>query len=358
MNIKLLFRLLALVSITIIALSCTKEPVGPISSGLDTTSHNFTWTQYTFAGPAGSSYFNDVAVISDTDIWAVGVIYTTAEAPYNAVHWDGKKWDSLQIQFHAFCGQSVTGSYIITSVVAFASNDVWFCDGGELVHWNGSTYQSDCSIQSLTSGELRKMWGSSASDMYLMGYNGTLIHYVNGAGQKLTSGTSLPIQDMWGGINPTTDQEEILAVASNTVALPPGKTLLQISGNTVTTVSDNGLPLPLSSIWFIPGWKYFVGGDGMYATSMIGNIWQVDTVMKPSQYIFSIQGTAKNDIFMVGGYGLVSHWNGETLRQYTELGSFYGNYYSVSFKGNTVAAAGEMLGSSIDSYAVVLVGVR
>jgi len=59
-------------------LTCKKEPpVGPPPpSGPDTTSHNLSWTQYTFggAGTAGSSYFNDVAIINDTDIWAVGQV--------------------------------------------------------------------------------------------------------------------------------------------------------------------------------------------------------------------------------------------------------------------------------------------
>jgi hypothetical protein len=339
--------------------SCTKEPVAPTISSPDTTSHDFTWNQYTFAGSAGSSYFNDVVVISDTDIWAVGIIYTSGEAPYNAVHWNGKEWDSLKIQFHAFCDQSVTASVPITAVIAFADNDVWFCDGGELVHWNGNTYESDCSIQSLTSGELRKMWGSSASDMYLVGYNGTIIHYANSAGQRIMSETNLSIQDIWGDVNTTTGQEEILAVASNSFALPQGKALIQLSGNTATTVSDSGLALAISSVWFIPGSRYFIGGDGLFSTSAIGSRWQLDTT-QPLLYKDAIRGTAKNDIFVVGGYGLVSHWNGATWKQYTgnELQSIDGYYQSLSFRNNTVAAVGIMSGAAVTTSAVVLIGER
>jgi len=204
----------------------------------------------------------------------------------------------------------------------------------------------------------KRIWGDATGDLWSVGNGGTMAHYSNGAWTKLASGTSLPIQDIWGGVNPTTGQEEILAVASNFWHFRRQRQSCQISGNTVTAVNDSGLALALSSVWFIPGWKYFVGGSGLFVTSSIGNNWDVDTLMSPSQYTFSIRGTAKNDIFMVGGYGLVSHWNGETLRQYTELGSFYGNYYSVSFKGNTVAAVGLMPGSTVDSYAVILVGTR
>lgn len=77
--------------------------------------------------------------------------------------------------------------------------------------------------------------------------------------------------------------------------------MLEISGNTATAVSDSGLPLALSSVWFIPGWKYFMGGDGLYSTNAIGNSWESDTVNNPSQDTFSIRRAAEDDIFMVGG---------------------------------------------------------
>ena len=57
---------------------------------LNTTSHNFTWQTFTFGGIGGSSVLNDVAIIDENNIWAVGAIYadTTGQA-YNAVHWNG-----------------------------------------------------------------------------------------------------------------------------------------------------------------------------------------------------------------------------------------------------------------------------
>lgn len=348
--------------IVLTALTCKKEPpVVPPPSGPDTTSHNFAWTQYKFGGTGGSSYFKDVAIINDSDIWAVGTIYTAGDTMFNAAHWDGNNWELKRISLTLYNSDcTVAGSYFGSMVSVFAFNDgnVIMTDGGDVVQSNASSYSHLPCSNSVRTGAITKFWGISVNEFYAVGATGTAMYFSNGAWTKLPSGTNLNIQDIWGGVNPTTGQEEILAVASNVLAIPQAKALLQISGNAVTAVNDNGLPLTLSSVWFIPGWKYFVGGDGLYATSSIGNSWEADTLMNPSQYTFSIRGTAKNDIFMVGGYGLVSHWNGETLRQYTELGSFYGNYYSVSFKGNTVAAAGSMPSSTVDSYAVILVGTR
>ena len=69
-----------------------KPPIVPPDDKPDTTSHNFTFTTYTFGGTGGSSYFKDVAIINDSDIWAVGEIYSDSSM-YNAVHWNGKNWE-------------------------------------------------------------------------------------------------------------------------------------------------------------------------------------------------------------------------------------------------------------------------
>ena len=345
------------------ALTCKKEPpvVPPPPTGPDTTSHNFTWTQYTFGGSAGSSYFNDVAVINDSDIWAVGQIFANDSTGkydpifYNVVHWNGSTWSLLRLKYFppGAIGDSLIG--VGRSIFAMSDNDIWLV-ADVVYHFDGSSF----SLFYNTGAEgAKRIWGNAGGDLWSVGNSGTMAHYSNGAWTKLTSGTSLNIQDIWGGINPTTGQEEILAVASNVAAIPQAKALLQISGNAVTAVNDSGLALALSSVWFIPGWKYFVGGDGLFSTTAIGNSWQVDTT-QPLLYKDAIRGTGKNDIFVVGGYGLVSHWNGATWKQYAgnELPSFYGYYQSVSFRNNTVAAVGTMSGSTVDSYAVILVGTR
>ena len=72
---------LYLTSTLIIALffsvqSCISPTAPKTNSPPDTTSNNFTFQTFTFgASNAGSSYLQDVAVISDSDIWCVGAVY-------------------------------------------------------------------------------------------------------------------------------------------------------------------------------------------------------------------------------------------------------------------------------------------
>jgi hypothetical protein len=350
---RFVFPLLLIGALLFSISSCKHNPVGP-PPGADTTSNNFTWTHYTFGGQGGSSYFSDVAILNDTLAFAVGDIYANDSSgqsnsqPYNLAIWNGKTW-SLQ--------RLIANGYPppIKCIFALNDHDVWL---SPWFHWDGQSFQQVASDPMFFGVGINRIWGDQ-NGIYAVGTNGFIAHRdLSGAWTQLQSGTSLPIQDIWGATNPKTGKEDILAVASNVLALPQGKKLLEISGNNVTAVSDSGLPLALSSVWFIPGWKYFIGGDGLYSSNAVGNSWESDTVINPSQYTFSIRGTGEDDIFMVGGYGLVSHWNGRTLRQYTELGSFYGNYYSVDFKGNMAVTVGIMPGPTINTEGVILMGTR
>jgi len=70
------------------------QPTEP-TSGSDTTSHAFSFQEFTFGGASASALY-DVVIVSDTNIWAVGEIYLDSANgnlvpfPYNAVHYNGK----------------------------------------------------------------------------------------------------------------------------------------------------------------------------------------------------------------------------------------------------------------------------
>ena len=69
-----IFLFVVLLFALFLNLSCKKTPVGPPPSPAnDTTSHAFTFQQFTWGG-GGASSINDVAILSDTNIWCVGEI--------------------------------------------------------------------------------------------------------------------------------------------------------------------------------------------------------------------------------------------------------------------------------------------
>ena len=106
----------------------TNEPFDDNGDGIDTTSHNFTFRSWTF-GEHSSSILNDVAILNDSSIWAVGEIYLNDSLgnpdpqAYNAVYWNGNQWEQKRITVN-FRGNLVTP--LLEGAFAFSNTDIWF----------------------------------------------------------------------------------------------------------------------------------------------------------------------------------------------------------------------------------------
>ncbi|MBI3004053.1 MAG: glucosyl transferase [Ignavibacteriales bacterium] len=327
--------------------------IPPEDNSPDTTSHNFTWTIDTL-GDGNSSVLNDVAIINDTLAYAVGEIYlkdSTSQfdpAAYNLAKWNGQRWQLVRVPTEAFGGS--IGNYPIRTVFAFGSNDVWtFSIAGSYSHWNGQSWTTAYVAE--RSGGAEKLWGTSASNLYLVGTNGSISLYNGNVWQKLTSGTTLDVQDIWGST--ANGQTEILAVASNR-QFNEGKMVLKISSTTVIPLSVGGLPWSLRGIWFDPGKQYYVVGDGIYFTDRTDSLssWKGGANIITTFYSYAIRGNRANDLFIAGAFGDLLHYNGSWY-QYSQLRLDQGSWYRVEIKGNVVVAVG-----FTGSKAIVARGVR
>ena len=314
-----------------------------IAKTMDTPSHNFTWQTFNFGGDGGSSFLSDISIINENNIWAVGAIYTkdsyTYDSlgkwidPYNAIHWNGSDWELKRIYYN-YNGSLLWG--LINSVFAFSDNDIWF---GTNIHWNGKVFeQPNASAQSGLS--VNKMWGTSSSDLYAVGYEGGIAHYDGKSWQKIESGTTLNINDIWGDFNRRTQEWEILAVAADKF-FNEGSSVLKIEKMRAKEINKTGLPWSLSSVWFHSSKNYFIGGDGLFSNKKINNDWGKVTDL-PTFYKDRIRGVESNDIVVSGSNGLLSHFNGYSWHHYlnNELPYFTGRLLSVEVKNNIIVATG------------------
>ena len=348
-HLLVLFLLVSLCAVT-----CKKNPITPPPpTGGDTTSHAFTFQTFTFGG-AGGSILNDVAIINDTLVYAVGEIYQTDSAgqydpdPYNLAIWDGRTWTLQKVPYY-YQGQPFYSS--IYSIFAFNSEDIWFEAG---IHWDGRQFNT-IPLNIGFPSHVNKMWGSSSNDLYIVGNGGLIAHRdASGNWTTIQSGTKLPINDIWGAQN-SLGQWEILAIASN-----PDSTanmLLQInSNNTVTPLSTDGLLPFATGVWFVPEQKYYVVGSGIGQKSSLNDpSWSVYPSGEVTSYASSaIYGQGLNDIFVAGSFMEVVHYNGSTWYKYKDKIPFgNGALGGISFKGNTVAIVGY-----IDQQAVAIIGRR
>ena len=334
--------------------SCKKDPpiVPPLPPDplLDSTSHNFIWQKFTFGGDAGSCVLNDVAIINDTLAYAVGAIYSKDSAgnfdpqPYNLAVWNGKEWKLQKVPYY-FQGQPFF--HPIQSVFARGANDIWFCGNG-IIHSNGVQY-TEMPVPSSAWGQSRmnKMWGVG-NDLYVVGNGGSIALFNGSSWQKLNSGTTLDIQDIYGAYNAKSSQWEILAVCTQN--LPLNRAVYSIKGNSVTQLSADPIQYELFGVWFMPGKHYYVVGDGIYEkNSLLESSWKNGPLDITKYATTKIRGNDLNDLFVVGAFGEVLHYNYSTWYSYrkTATGLSNGSYASVAVKNNLVIAVGEDSPSAI-----------
>src|SRR5208283_3907219 len=153
---------------------------------MDTTSHALTWTMYTLGDGSGSSSLFDVAIISDTLAYAVGEIFNGGTA-YNFAKWDGQVWSTTQI-LYPYQGQQYFAQLL--SIFIFSENDLWV-GSNQPMHWNGTSWQTFDLSASIWNGWIYKIWGSSSSNLYIVGGGGSIAHFNGTSWTQITSGTSI-----------------------------------------------------------------------------------------------------------------------------------------------------------------------
>jgi hypothetical protein len=276
-------------------------------STMDTTSHNFTWQLDTLG--THSSVLYDVAIINDTLVYAVGEIFHRDSSEnwtfFNLAKWNGRQWTLHRIRDAQ--NNMVPGNWIL----AFSANDIWV---SEHAHWDGAAWRFLFVGDPVFAGvRTTKAWGTSSSDFYVVGNGGFIAHYDGVRWRRIESGTNVDFVDIWG--ERFDGASEIVAVASYGIQVPQARAVVKIEPSAVSAVRDDGLPLDITSVWFMPRRKYFIGGAGFYQTRRLGQSWIQDTT-EIVYHVSRISARGWNDIVTSGSFGRLSHFNGWSWRHY------------------------------------------
>jgi hypothetical protein len=314
---------------------------------LDTTSHNFTW-QIDTLGDGNGSMLRDVAIIDENNVWAVGEISVKdtngnfINPPFNYAIWNGSYW-KLQTSFEQ--GYLYGTLY---AVFAFTPNDIWV---GSTIpeHWDGVKWTFYGTARGFpTSFYIKKIWGASSSNLYVVGTGGSIVHYDGMHWQKMESGTDVDLTDVWG----TPGGSIVWACGWNQDR--PGTILLRNYGNGWETAYDgtqsaysyrlDSLSGVYSSIYSVSlGHVYVCSYAGMYLApaSTHGEAKRLSfTSGAFPGFPHSMRGCGANDLFIVGEYYFMAHYNGMTWQNYTELVNIDGRLRAVAQCDNLVVAVG------------------
>ena len=325
---------------------------------LPTTSHNFTWQTFEF-GDYNPSALMDVTIIDENNIWAVGKIYMNDSLghpdpnAYNAVHWDGSKWDVKRIKTNA-CGGVVFPP--IEAIFSFSASDLLFAHiDGSISKYNGIGFTNDCSLITQLNGSVNKMWGKSNVDFYVVSGNGFIAHYNGVSWQKLESGTDFTLTDIFGSSN------ENVYSAGSKFAEGKGIVLRRNKTGQFETMVEGGIVSPtelfhpklygrVNTLWVDENNILYTAGDFLYqykngSWSFVSSLPENHLGADQSYigYIYHMRGNASNDILMCGDMNTLRHFNGQSWEQlgipFTPTRHIF--WRSVAIKGNIAVAVGD-----------------
>ena len=299
---------------------------------LDTTSHNFTWQSWTF-GEHSSSVLNDVAIIDENNIWAVGEIYMNDSLgqpdphPYGLAHWDGSEWNLMKVPYHDF-NQSVKHPGPLFAI-AVIEGEIYVVSYANLLKWNGNDWEEKAffMVQIPFDGQVLKMWGYNGNNIYCVGRNGAIYYYFGTSWLKIESGTELNIGDIWGIPDDNGSYNKYLAADNSMLIIDNNNQLLRIDAEPGHS---------LSSVWGIS--KRLIYTAGGYGLSLYKNYsWEKINELNVNT-IYNVRGQNYNDVFGLSSTFLILHFNGFNW-QYINVG-ISNVYYRQDVKNNLIAAVG------------------
>ena len=339
-------QIIALVVIAFLSgfFSCSEEqPIIPAPPAApDTTSHDFKWETY-YLGDA-QSMLRDIYAINDTDAWAVGSVFikdSTGQLDwrmYNAAHWDGREWKLFRLPALIYTGDTARFSEIL-SVCALSTDDVWmFSIVGAFIHWNGKIWETG--FVSERKGSVIKIHANGRSDIYFAGTNGSITHWDGSSFKLMESGT-------------TTDLFDISGVFRGKAYACGGEfsgTVLEYDGEKWSTIDS--LKDSRKGRWTVCAMNDFFAVGGMelkyidfikFDTLRMPPIKVMEGGLGQGHYIVttSVRASSRNNVFAIGDWQYVLHYNGKSWHWYDDLWDMGGHtQYSLSVTDNSVFITG------------------
>ncbi len=278
-------------------------------------------------------------------------VYNLSYTYYNAAHWDGNEWELVKLMYSDE-GTVIEG----ISIYAFSENNI-LVSAGTLFSWNGNEWNRWKIELDTFPGGINTIWGTSSTNIYFVGNNGSIVHYDGSSFTLMESSTDTPIIDLWG-----TDENHIWATAyDNTIDEdhPEGYESVTLfydgtSWEKLYVHTDGYWPDvtdsisgAMTSVWAFEDTVYICSASGIWAKPVNGKsgvLHQPDLGFN-SWGFKSIRGNGYNDIFITTPFSQTFHFNGtiwKKIETYSDEhpGGALLSYGGLDVKGDMVAVAG------------------
>ncbi len=313
-NIKTILNI-NIILLAVIISACKDEitPPTPPPPPPDSTSHEIIWEADTLGD--FNSCLEAVWGSSPNDVWAAGWIFR-GNGGTNLVHYDGENWEDYDYFEAEFWGMFGLDS---SEIWAVGNNLCYPCNYALVAHYNGAEWKTVYVGENVPS--LSAVWASAPNDVFAVGGKGTILHYNGNSWNIMEAGTKRNLYDIWG-FGP----DDVYACGGYTGAI--GDTskpiLLHYDGNNWTSLLDtvNYPYRNINTVWGSSPDNVFFEGPYIEIGLYQGNLhdgWHFVPIPDDNTHITKIRGNKNYNIFLVGHYGLVVHYNGRNWRMYDEL---------------------------------------
>jgi hypothetical protein len=306
--------------------SCKKTPNGPVDNPLPGR-RDYIWTIDTIKYP--DSYQTCMTRIwgsSSTNLYIAGFNDVSRGQMW---HYAGKKWEPVKLTVDE--GGTIQRGFYLTSIFGLSANNIWAIgyrmfgltsetDSCLIIHFDGAQWTE---LPIYSGSPLIWGWGINSSDIWIGGVNGTLFHY-NGVQWKNTNfRPDIGIYSIYG-----TDNNDVYLIGDQWDSRQ-GDSIYNflyhydgLDWKLVDSVSEAYSPMQRNSVWALDKGNVYIAGNGIYRKN--GSSWEKVLVANTS---FSmIRGTSSSNLFAVGLYSSVYHYNGLDWQKFEQI-----NYPSINF---------------------------
>lgn len=265
-----------------------KDPQGNVINNVP-----FTWTSVNSnvasvaaaTGLATAVATGQSAIVATLSSVSGSALLTVAAPPTTAVN----VWSAMT--------NSAGTNYLWTVWGTSVSNVFAVGNNGTIMRFNGTSWS--LMTNPAGSNAIRGVWGTSGSDVFAVGAGGTILHFNGSTWSAMTSNTTSILYSVWG-----TAQGNVFAVGST-------GTIMRFDGTSWSAMTQTMTTQQLTSIWGTSANNVFAVGFGNTVVRFDGTAWSPMSSPTPAAtQLYRVWGTGPNDVFAVGSGGVIVHFNG------------------------------------------------
>jgi len=184
----------------------------------------------------------------------------------------------------------------LTDVWGSSASDVWVVgEGGAILHFDGSDWGL---VDTDFTADLQAVRGASASDVWAAGRRGAIVRYDGVRWREVTSPTSDHLNDIW------------VNTASDVWFAGGHQTLLHWNGTSLELIESQKTVQAFTALWGSGKDDIRVGGEDNFLKRYNGTTWEwADGALTSYGAINDLWGSGPNDIWATGS-NEVTRWDG------------------------------------------------